>query len=99
MKTEKHGNLHWLLNVQVCLLKRSVKSCRLLAPIKTLIVRMIRIEKTVIRQKIVGARYLVYIKSSDTLLEEARSALMDPYWSLYLGESDDVVDVVFSRNC
>ena len=50
--------------------------------------------KTVIRQKIVGARYLVYIKSSDTLLEEARSALMDPYWSLYLGESDDVVDVV-----
>lgn len=50
--------------------------------------------KIVIRQKIVGARYLVYIKSSDTLLEEARSALTDPYWSLYLGESDDVVDVV-----
>ena len=50
--------------------------------------------KIVIRQKIVGARYLVYIKSSDTLLEEAWSALMEPYWSLYLGESDDVVDVV-----
>ena len=50
--------------------------------------------KIVIRQKIVGARYLVYIKSSDTLLEEARSALMNPYWSLYLGESDDVVDIV-----
>ena len=50
--------------------------------------------KIVIRQKIVGARYLVYIKSSDPLLEEARAALMDPYWSLYLGESDDVVDVV-----
>ena len=49
--------------------------------------------KTVIRQKIVGAHYLVYIKSSDILLEEAQAALMDPYWSLYLGESDDVVDV------
>lgn len=49
--------------------------------------------KTVIRQKIVGASYLVYIKSNESLLEEARSALMDPYWSLYLGESDDVVDV------
>ena len=49
--------------------------------------------KIVIRQKIVGAHYLVYIKSSEVLLEEAKSALMDPYWSLYLGESDDVVDV------
>lgn len=49
---------------------------------------------TIIRQKIVGAHYLVYIKSSEALLEEAQSALMDPHWSLYLGESDDVVDVV-----
>lgn len=49
--------------------------------------------KTVIRQKIVGAHYIVYIKSSEIMLEEAKSALMDPYWSLYLGESDDVVDV------
>ena len=50
--------------------------------------------KIVIRQKIVGARYLVYIKSSESLLEEARSALINPYWALYLGESDDVVDIV-----
>ena len=49
--------------------------------------------KTVIRQKIIGAHYLIYIKSSEVLLEEAQSALMNPYWSLYLGESDDVVDV------
>ena len=49
--------------------------------------------KTVIRQKIVGAHYLIYIKSSEVMLEEAKLALMDPYWSLYLGESDDVVDV------
>lgn len=50
--------------------------------------------KIVIRQKLVGASYLVYIKSSEILLEEAKSALMNPYWSLYLGESDDLVDVV-----
>lgn len=50
--------------------------------------------KTIIRQKIVGAHYLVYIKSSEALLEEARAALINPHWSLYLGESDDVVDVV-----
>lgn len=48
---------------------------------------------TLIRQKWLAPRYRVYLKASPDLLYEAEHALHDPYWSLYLGESDDVVDV------
>lgn len=49
---------------------------------------------TLIRQKLIGVSYAVYLKASQSLLIEAQNALEDPCWPLYLGESDDVVDVV-----
>lgn len=52
---------------------------------------------TLIRQKLIGTRYSVYLKAQPEQLQEALQALSDPHWSLYLGESDDVVDVVEPR--
>lgn len=52
-------------------------------------------EKTIlIRQKLLKAHYTVYLKADDVLLIEALEALKAPHWPLYLGESDDVVDVI-----
>jgi len=49
---------------------------------------------TLIRQKLLGSCYIVYLKAKPDLLEDAKHALEDPKWPLYLGESDDLVDVV-----
>lgn len=49
---------------------------------------------TLIRQKLVGACYIIYLKSNSDLVLKAQQALMNPNWPLYLGESDDLVDVV-----
>jgi len=49
---------------------------------------------TLIRQKLLGSCYNVYLKAKPDLLEDAKHALEDPKWPLYLGESDDLVDVV-----
>jgi hypothetical protein len=49
---------------------------------------------TLIRQKLIGISYAIYLKANRDLLVEARDALRNPCWPLYLGESDDVVDVV-----
>ena len=52
------------------------------------------IRTTLIRQKLLEPRYTVYLKAAEDLLTEAETALQNPYWPLYLGESDDVVDVL-----
>ena len=52
---------------------------------------------TVIRQKIIGVHYTVYFKSVETQLIQAQRALLSPQWPLYLGESDDLVDVLSPR--
>jgi CRISPR-associated protein Cas5h len=49
---------------------------------------------TLIRQKLLGSCYIVYLKAKPDLLEDAKHALEDPKWPLYLGESDDLVDVI-----
>jgi len=49
---------------------------------------------TLIRQKLIGVHYTVYLKARGALLTEALLALTHPHWPLYLGESDDLVDVV-----
>ncbi|HGJ64162.1 TPA: CRISPR-associated protein Cas5 [bacterium] len=49
---------------------------------------------TLIRQKLLGSCYIVYLKAKPDLLEDAKHALENPKWPLYLGESDDLVDVV-----
>ena len=49
---------------------------------------------TIIRQKLIGVSYTIYLKACWDLLIEAQNAVMDPCWPLYLGESDDAVDVV-----
>ena len=52
-------------------------------------------ERTIlIRQKLLKAHYTVYLKADDILLIEALEALKAPQWPLYLGESDDLVDVI-----
>jgi CRISPR-associated Cas5-like protein len=48
---------------------------------------------TLIRQKLLAPRYCVYMRASPDLLQEAARALLNPHWPLYLGESDDLVDV------
>lgn len=48
---------------------------------------------TLIRQKLLAPRYRVYLKAPLDLLQEAESAMLNPHWTLYLGESDDLVDV------
>jgi len=48
---------------------------------------------TLVRQKLMGVRYFVYLRASQDLLAEAQQALRNPRWPLYLGESDDVVDI------
>lgn len=50
-----------------------------------------------IRQKLLNARYSVYLKADVPLLTEALQALKNPYWPLYLGESDDLVDIINPR--
>ena len=55
-------------------------------------------ERTILaRQKLVKTHYTVYLQANETLLLEAQNALCAPYWPLYLGESDDVVDIVDPR--
>ena len=55
-------------------------------------------ERTILmRQKLVKVHYTIYLKASESLLIEAQQALYAPYWPLYLGESDDVVDVISPR--
>ncbi|MGB9596577.1 MAG: CRISPR-associated protein Cas5, partial [Candidatus Poribacteria bacterium] len=49
---------------------------------------------TLIRQKLLGSCYIVYLKAKPELLVLALNALKDPKWPLYLGESDDLVDIV-----
>ena len=52
---------------------------------------------TVMRQKMIGVHYTVYLKSVETQLIQAQRALLSPQWPLYLGESDDLVDVLSPR--
>ena len=52
---------------------------------------------TVMRQKMIGVHYIVYLKSVETQLIQAQRALLSPQWPLYLGESDDLVDVLSPR--
>ena len=49
------------------------------------------------RQKLIKVHYTIYLKSNEQLLIEAQHALCAPHWPLYLGESDDVVDVISLR--
>ena len=53
--------------------------------------------RILMRQKLVKARYTIYLKASEALLVEAQQALLAPHWPLYLGESDDVVDIINPR--
>ena len=48
---------------------------------------------TVMRQKMIGVHYTVYLKAEEVELLKAQQALRAPHWPLYLGESDDLVDV------
>lgn len=52
------------------------------------------ISTAVIKQKLVRAVFKVHVLGESELLERVRAALADPARPLYLGESDDVVDVV-----
>ena len=49
------------------------------------------------RQKLIKVHYTIYFKADESLLVEAQQALRSPHWPLYLGESDDVVDVINLR--
>ena len=52
---------------------------------------------TVMRQKMIGVQYTVYFKAPEDQLAEGHQALLSPHWPLYLGESDDLVDVLSPR--
>ena len=52
---------------------------------------------TVMRQKMIGVQYTVYFKAPEDQLIEGCQALLSPHWPLYLGESDDLVDVLSPR--
>ncbi len=54
-------------------------------------------QTTLIRQKLVKAHYTIYLKAREPLLREAQQALLSPHWPLYLGESDDIVDIIEPR--
>ena len=45
----------------------------------------------------IGVHYTVYLKSVENQLIQAQRALLSPQWPLYLGESDDLVDVLSPR--
>lgn len=49
------------------------------------------------RQKLVKVHYSIYLKAKEPLLVEAQHAFRTPHWPLYLGESDDVVDIINPR--
>ena len=49
------------------------------------------------RQKLIKVHYTIYLKTDESLLAEAQQALKSPHWPLYLGESDDVVDIINPR--
>lgn len=49
------------------------------------------------RQKLINFHYTIYFKSDESRLVEAQQALMEPNWPLYLGESDDIVDIIKPR--
>ena len=46
------------------------------------------------RQKLIKVHYTIYLKTDESLLIEAQQALTAPHWPLYLGESDDIVDII-----
>ena len=52
---------------------------------------------TVMRQKMIGVEYIAYFKAPEDRLIEGHQALLSPHWPLYLGESDDLVDVLSPR--
>lgn len=52
---------------------------------------------TVMRQKMIGVEYTVYFKAQEDRLIEGYQALLSPHWPLYLGESDDLVDLLSPR--
>ena len=52
---------------------------------------------TVMRQKMIGVQYTAYFKAPEDQLIEGHQALLSPHWPLYLGESDDLVDVLSPR--
>ena len=55
-------------------------------------------ERTILmRQKLIKVHYTIYLKTDEELLVEAQQALCTPHWPLYLGESDDAVDVIAPR--
>ena len=49
------------------------------------------------RQKMICVQYTVYFKAPEDQLIEGCQALLSPHWPLYLGESDDLVDVLSPR--
>ena len=57
-----------------------------------------RFSRTILmRQKLMKVHYTIYLKTDESLLVEAQQALYTPHWPLYLGESDDVVDIINPR--
>lgn len=52
---------------------------------------------TVMRQKMIGVEYTAYFKAPEDRLIEGHQALLSPHWPLYLGESDDLVDILSPR--
>jgi len=53
------------------------------------------ISTTLVRQKIIQPVWAVGVLGAREVLEEIQLALARPNWPLYLGESDDVVDIEF----
>ena len=49
------------------------------------------------RQKLIKVHYTIYLKTDEELLVESQQALCAPHWPLYLGESDDIVDIITPR--
>ncbi|HEX8236419.1 MAG TPA: CRISPR-associated protein Cas5 [Abditibacteriaceae bacterium] len=52
------------------------------------------ISTSVIKQKLIRPTFQFYMLSSPSVLEKINTALREPARPLYLGESDDVVDVI-----
>jgi CRISPR-associated Cas5-like protein len=53
------------------------------------------ISTTLVRQKLIQPTWVVGVRGAREVLEEIQSAIARPHWPLYLGESDDVVDIEF----
>ena len=54
----------------------------------------IYISTSVIKQKLIGPAFWIYILANGVELQSLRKALFEPARPLYLGESDDVVDLM-----